>query len=141
MIKGCMETHRTLTYVRKNIIFKKKWTLVWAHHHFLFSGLSPEIVHFRVGNAGQLLQGPASSDWYIKEAKYVPITTLHSYFCFLPYCATEIYRDKEDDSYDARYMLRFIFNLHFKIIGELLNMRKWHLKGLKRSSLFLSLIA
>jgi len=59
MIKGCMETHRTLT------------------------GLSPEIVHFRVGDSAQLLQGPASSDWYIKEAK-----------------------DKEDDSYDARYMLR-----------------------------------
>lgn len=51
--------------------------------HNTSTGLSPEIAHFRTKNDSHLVREPAPSDWYITAAK-----------------------SGEDQSYDAKYMLR-----------------------------------
>ncbi len=61
LIKTCMDTHDTATYVP--YYFHTPGVLTSP------SGLAPEIVHFRIPSDGMDQKVNAPSDWYIKGAR------------------------------------------------------------------------
>ncbi|KAG5351033.1 hypothetical protein C0989_008228 [Termitomyces sp. Mn162] len=77
LIKTCMATHDTATYVFSPV------AIVYPPLMSMRRGLSPEIVHFRIPSDGLDSSTYAPADWYIKGA-----------------------RPGESPPYDARYMLR-----------------------------------
>ncbi|GLB43628.1 putative glycosyl hydrolase 47 family protein [Lyophyllum shimeji] len=83
LLRTCMSTHDTAT------------------------GLSPEIVHFRIPSDGMDHNSMAPADWYIKGARQVfPFSMsfgyeLEHFACFAS--------PGEFPPYDARYMLRYVY--------------------------------
>ena len=64
------------------------------------SGLSPEIVHFRIPSDG--MENHMPRDWYIKGARYV-LSNVHVY----PYMNTLV-RPGAYPPLDARHILRWV---------------------------------
>jgi mannosyl-oligosaccharide alpha-1,2-mannosidase len=74
LIRTCMETHKTATYVlsitRRSLPnLRHIWHLPCFSRWQRNSGLSPEIVHFRIPTDGMDVQS-MPHDWYIKGARY-----------------------------------------------------------------------
>jgi mannosyl-oligosaccharide alpha-1,2-mannosidase len=68
LLKTCLHTHDTATYAPTLFCplpqMVSDWCLV------AFSGLSPEIVHFRIASDGMDGMLNAPPDWYIKGARW-----------------------------------------------------------------------
>jgi hypothetical protein len=106
LIRTCMATHETKTYVllfNKTMFVPQLVTRLRLHR-----GLAPEIVHFRIpsDNMGEMRNVPG--DWYIKGAgcgHFLPFVSRT-----LLTCTRSV---GEFPPYDARYMLRHVLTLFF----------------------------
>jgi mannosyl-oligosaccharide alpha-1,2-mannosidase len=66
LIQTCMHTHDTATYVPGEFAVDLEGYLLETC--WFYSGLSPEIVYFRVPSDGMDVLPSAPADWYIKGA-------------------------------------------------------------------------